>query len=481
MSEPPTTPPASLPARALAEQRERWARGDRVAVEALIAAYPDLHSDADAVLDLIYQEVFLRERQGQAPSREEYLHRFPHLADAIRAQFEVHQAIQSDGAAEAEPPEVPGYTLLAEIGQGGMGRVYKARDTRHGGLVAVKLLRAEHFRKEGVRQRFVAEARASAVLDHSNIIKVLEIGDCDGGPFLVMELIDGTSLQEVIRRGPPEPARAAAWLMAVAEAVHYAHSRGVIHRDLKPANIMIDAAGRPRVMDFGMAKILRRAGVTGHISTQEGTILGTPSYMPPEQTGDIGVGPGPYSDVYSLGAVLYALLTGRPPFDGGNLVATLLQVRSPQPPPTVRSLRPEVPEMLERICHTCLQKSTADRYATAAELAGELRRFLHGAGAPTAALTLCSVTTGEMLPVAKEYTLVGRSAECDLVLKAPDVSRRHCRIVCRPNGVFIEDLGSSQGTRVNGVRVTRAELQDGDRLELAGQAFQVLMRDARKE
>jgi serine/threonine protein kinase len=482
MSEPHAPQTAPLIARLLAEQRQRWARGDCVLVEALSQQYPALGEDTEGLLDLIYQEVFLREQKGEVPRRDEYLGRFPRLAAAIAAQFDVHQAIQAGPApgSGAGLPAIPGYGLLAEVGRGGMGRVYKARDEKRGTLVAVKVLRQEHCQGRGVRKRFLAEARAAAALDHPHVIKVFEVGDCGAGPYFVMELIDGPTLEEVIRRGTPGAARAVGWLIGVAEAVHYAHGKGIIHRDLKPANVMVDAAGRPRVMDFGMAKILRQAGLTSPSSTQKGTILGTPSYMPPEQAGAGGAGPGPYSDVYSLGAVLYALLTGRPPFDEGDLVGTLLKVRSPEPPPPVRSLRPEVPEALERICHRCLNKRPADRYASAGELAEALRGFTRSAGRPAlaAVVSLLSVATGELLPLVKETTVVGRATECDLVLPAPDVSRRHCQIVRTPEAVVVEDLGSLQGTCVNGSRVSRARLRDGDRLAIAEQLFQVHVRPA---
>jgi predicted Ser/Thr protein kinase len=479
MSEAMTDLPTTLLARLLTEQRQRWAWGDRVRVEGLLRQHPELGDDPEAVLDLIYQEVFLRERQGQTPERDEYLQRFPQLADALIAQFDVHQAIQTGPVPEPEAalPAVPGYELLEEIGRGGMGRVFRARDEQRGNLVAVKLLRARDLRK-----RFVAETRAVAALDHPHIIKILEVGECEVGPFFAMELIEGSSLAEVITQDTPDPVQAVAWLIPVTEAVHYAHVRGIIHRDLKPANIMIDAAGRPRIMDFGMAKILTRAGLTRQSSTKEGTILGTPAYMPPEQAGAPGVRPGPYSDVYSLGAILYALLTGRPPFDGGNFMATLLQVRSAEPPAPVRSLRPDVPERLERICHKCLNKNPADRYAEAGRLAEELRRCHRVAGRAARALPayLAEVATGQLIPLVKATTIVGRSAQCDLVLQGPQVSRRHCRIVRTPAEIVVEDLGSLQGTRVNGARVTRAALRNGDRLEIAKQVFQLFLRRPRQ-
>jgi serine/threonine protein kinase len=470
---------SSLPiTQLLAEQRQRWARGDCVSVETLLQQHPALGNDTDALLDLIYQEICLREERGETARRNDYLGRFPHLATPLNAQFDVHQVIQS-GSAFADqpgPPVVPGYEVLEEVGHGGMGRVYKARDEKAGTLVAVKVLRSEHNRKQAVRKRFLAEGRAAAALDHPHIVKVFAVGECVAGPFLVMELIEGPSLEEVIRRGPPDLARAVSWLIAVADAVHHAHSKGIIHRDLKPANILLDSAGQPRVMDFGMAKVLHRPDRVGLSSTREGVILGTASYMPPEQAGDPEIKAGPYSDIYSLGAILYALLAGRPPFDEGDFMLTVLKVRSSEPPPPVRSLRPEVPELLELICHKCLSKRPADRYSSALELADVLRGIAQALGqAPATAPVVLAGAVGELFPLSEEITVIGRSAECDLVLRAPDVSRRHCRIVRTPGQVTVEDLGSLQGTWVNGSRVARAQLRDGDRLEIARQAFRVQM------
>jgi serine/threonine protein kinase len=199
--------------------------------------------------------------------------------------------------------------------------------------------------------------------------------------------------------------------------------------------------------------------------------------MPPEQAGDPKVRVGPYSDVYSLGAVLYALLTGRPPFAERDFLRTLLRVRSPEPPTPVRSLRPEVDDMLAQICHKCLNKRHEDRYGSARELAEVLRRFVQPVGPAAVALPVCllSGATGARIPLAKAITVIGRSDECDLVLKRPDVSRRHCRIVRMADQVIVEDLGSSQGTRINGAAVARGGLNHGDRIEVAGQVFQVLI------
>jgi serine/threonine-protein kinase len=481
-------------ARLLANQRARWAVGDCVLVESYVQQHPALSSDAEGLLDLIYNEVFLREQKGETPQRDEYIRRFPHLAGPIGEQFDVHQAIQIEHVStiDIRPATVPGWELLEQIGQGGMARVHRARNEKLGTLAAVKLLREEHLRNTAVRKRFVAEARAASILDHPHIIKVFDVGECVAGPYIIMELIEGISLQEVMRsrKGgwkatsdeppsvmPPSPVQAVEWLIPVAEAVDYAHGKGIIHRDLKPANIMIDGSGAPRVMDFGMAKILRQTSDSGQSSTQHGTILGTPAYMPPEQAGDTRVRVGSYSDVYSLGAVLYALLTGRPPYAERDFLRTLLKVRSPESPPPVRFLRPEVPEALAQICQKCLNKRPEDRYGSAREFAEALRHFIQPGGPVAVALPAClvAVATGERVVLVKAITLVGRSDECDLVLKRPDVSRRHCRIVRLANQVIVEDLGSSQGTRINGAPVVRGVVNHGDRVEVAGEVFQMMV------
>jgi serine/threonine protein kinase len=485
MSEAPT--PAI--ARLLHDQRERWARGDCVPVEAYLQRHPSLEADNAGLLDLIYNEVFLRERKGEQPRREEYQRRFPHLAVPIGMQFDVHQAIGAGVAVEdtSTTPTIPGYELLEEIGRGGMGCVYKARHEERNSLVAVKMVHARHVGNRAVRKRFVAEAQAVAALDHPNIVKVFEVSECADGPYFVMELMAGASLEDVRLQGTPEIARTIHWLIPIAEAVHYAHDRGIIHRDLKPANVMLDDADRPKVMDFGMAKIRRKPG-DGHISsTKEGVVLGTPGYMPPEQAGAEADAVGPHSDVYSLGAILYALLTGRPPFDEGGFLPTLFKVRSPEPPLPVRSLRSEVPAALEGICHKCLNKNPADRFQTAQELVEALRAFARMPYHSSKAVPVCTTTTaadvplglvslktGQLISLVKIDTLVGRSPTCDLVLSASDVSRRHCRITRTGGRVFLEDLDSTRGTCVNGSRVKRTQLHNGDRIEIAGQVFQVV-------
>lgn len=265
------------------------------------------------------------------------------------------------------------YELLAEIARGGMGVVYKARQTRLNRTVAIKMILSGQFAGRDDVRRFLAEAEAAAGLDHPGIVPVYGCGQIEGQHFFSMGFVEGQSLAVVLAEGPLPPRRAAELLAQVVDAVAYAHSRGVIHRDLKPSNILIAHDGHPRVSDFGLAKTA--AGDSG--LTRSGDVIGTPGYMPPEQAAGRLADIGPASDVYALGAVLYAMLTVRPPFQAANALDTLSQVleREPLAP---RQLNPAVPRDLETIVLTCLQKDPRRRYATADALAAELRRFLRG-------------------------------------------------------------------------------------------------------
>ena len=264
------------------------------------------------------------------------------------------------------------YEVQGEIARGGMGVVYRARQISLNRTVALKLILAGQFAGAEEVKRFQAEAEASAKLDHPNIVPIYEVGQFDGRHFFSMKLIEGRSLAERSRealRPAPDSARL---MCKVAQAIHYAHQRGVLHRDLKPANILVDAQGEPQVMDFGLA---RRIGVESRL-TQTGAVFGTPAYMPPEQADDprqLTVA----ADIYSLGAILYDLLSGRPPFEAPTPVETVMLVRDKEPA-SLRSLRPEIARDLETICLKCLQKEPARRYASAQALAEDLERYLKG-------------------------------------------------------------------------------------------------------
>jgi WD40 repeat protein/tRNA A-37 threonylcarbamoyl transferase component Bud32 len=268
-------------------------------------------------------------------------------------------------------PQVPGYENLEEIGRGGMGVVYKARQIRLDRVVALKMIRAAELAGPEARDRFQREAEAAARLQHPNIVQVFEVGAHEGRPFFSLEFVEGGSLAQKLA-GTPLPAAAAARLVqALARAIHHAHERGVLHRDLKPSNVLLSAAGVPKITDFGLAK---RLDVEGS-ATRTGAVLGTPSYMAPEQAEEEGRRLGPATDVWALGAILYECLTGRPPFGGATVLETLEQVRGHEPVPPAR-LNPRVPRDLETVCLKCLHKDPARRYGAAAELADDLGRVL---------------------------------------------------------------------------------------------------------
>jgi serine/threonine protein kinase len=286
------------------------------------------------------------------------------------------------GAVSAELPVVPGYELLGELGRGGMGVVYRARQVSLKRLVALKLIRDGALAGPQQRARFRIEAEAAARMRHANIVAIYEVGEEQGRPFFAMELVEGPSLEKHLA-GQPQPAPQAAELVrTLALAVAHAHAQNVVHRDLKPSNILLSADGVPKVTDFGLAKRLDSQS-TGW--TQEGAILGTASYMAPEQAAGRPREIGPATDVYALGAILYELLTGRPPFRADSLQQTIDQVLHDEPAPPAR-LRPSVPADLETICLKCLEKEPARRYARAGELADDLGRFLEGK--PVAAVPL---------------------------------------------------------------------------------------------
>ncbi len=377
----------------LDEQSRLWHAGEARPAEELLERHPGLRADRDAVLQLLYHEILLREGRGERVTPDEYLNRFPDLADSLAAQFVVHRALGSGDTAPGSPSDtgpwepgrapaapraetaarIPGHEILGLLGRGGMGVVYKARHLRLGRVVALKMILAGSHAGPEELARLHEEARAVARLRHPNIVQIYEVGEADGHPFLSLEYVEGGSLAQRLN-GIPLPARQAAELVGVlARAVQHAHEQGVVHRDLKPANVLLTADDTPKVSDFGLAKQLDREA--GH--TQTGAILGTPSYMAPEQATGKAREVGPAADVYALGAILYELLTGRPPFRGENVWETLEQAVSQEPVP-VRRLQPKVPKDLETICLKCLHKEPRKRYASAAALADDCGAFLAG-------------------------------------------------------------------------------------------------------
>jgi tRNA A-37 threonylcarbamoyl transferase component Bud32 len=281
-------------------------------------------------------------------------------------------ALNSPADAAPQVLSIPGYELLAELGRGGMGVVYQARQTKLHRLVALKMILAGGHAGAADLARFQTEAEAIARLQHPNIVQVHEVGEHEGKPFLALEFCSGGSLEKKLNGTPLPPREAAQLIETLARAMDAAHRQHVVHRDLKPANVLLTGDGTPKITDFGLAKQLDAAS-----HTQTNAILGTPSYMAPEQAGARSKDIGPATDVYALGAILYELLTGRPPFKAATPLDTVLQVVSDEPvPPT--QLQSKTPRDLETICLKCLHKEPGKRYATAAALADDLRRFQAG-------------------------------------------------------------------------------------------------------
>jgi WD40 repeat protein len=292
---------------------------------------------------------------------------FHHDPDATGSYVPKH-----DSALDQALPEVPGYAIERVLGRGGMGIVYQARHLALKRPVALKMILAGADAGEQERLRFRAEAEAIARLQHPNIVQVHEVGAHDGRPFFSLEFCAGGSLDRKVGSTPLPPLQAARLVETLARAMQAAHDANVVHRDLKPANVLLTADGTPKITDFGLAKKLDDVG-----QTQSGAVLGTPAYMAPEQAAGRTREVGPAADVYALGAILYKLLTGRPPFQGSTLMATLQQVLGDEPVPPGRLVPGGVPRDLATVCLKALRKDPRERYASARELADDLNRFLH--------------------------------------------------------------------------------------------------------
>jgi len=271
------------------------------------------------------------------------------------------------------PKQIGSYTIEKVLGRGGMGIVYKAFQAKLGRPVALKMILGGAHVSEQVLHRFIAEAKAVAHLQHPNIVQIFEVGDQDGLPFFSLEYVNGPPLDKKLDGKPIAPEDAARWLIEICTAMQYAHDNGVLHRDLKPANVLSTKEGVLKVSDFGLAKRLEDDADSS--STREGTIMGTPNYMSPEQARGAIHELGPATDQYSLGAMLYEFLTGRPPFMAPKPLETIMQVINSEPIPP-RQLQPKLPIDIETICLKALQKDPSKRYASCAELAADLKRFL---------------------------------------------------------------------------------------------------------
>jgi WD40 repeat protein/predicted Ser/Thr protein kinase len=417
--------PAEEPARAAAlcelarvELQHRIGRGEEARAEEYFSRYPALATDAAAVR-LVIAEYQVRREREPGLDLNEYAERFPrHTDHPLWVAYVTHptqrfrdsearddrpvacvrrdaRAAGRTGAETLRPssqtdagggpppggrpaagaeelPRLAGYEVIGELGRGGMGVVYLAVQVSLDRMVAIKMAAGGgHAGPEEVA-RFRAEAEAIARLQHPNIVQIFEVGEYDGRPFYSMEFIDGVTLAATIDGTPRPPAEAARMVETLARAVDAAHDRGVVHRDLKPANVLVARDGTLKVADFGVAKFLDKTS-----STRTGIVVGTPGYMPPEQARGGSRSVGRAADVYALGAVLYETLTGRPPFRGTTDLDTLLQVQNDEPIPP-RQLQPRLPVDLQSVCLKCLEKNPGGRYARAADLAADLRRFLDG-------------------------------------------------------------------------------------------------------
>jgi len=339
----------------------------------------------EQTLELL-NEYLERLHTGETPDRESLLREHPQLAAALKC-LDALESLAPDAdevASDAEtldvrplmndlPRTFGQYELLSEIGRGGMGVVFKARQEELDRTVAVKMILASHLASPEHVRRFHAEAKAAARLRHPNIVHIHEVGRLHGQDYFTMEYIEGNSLAVRIDSRPVEVSEAVRIVAAVARAVEHLHRQDVIHRDLKPSNILLDGEGQPYVTDFGLAKVFQADSEM----TATGVIAGTPSYMAPEQASGRREAVGPAADIYSLGAILYELLTGSPPFCEENPFDTLLGVLG-RDPTLPRKINQRIPRELEIVCLKCLAKSPADRYACAGALADDLEHFARG-------------------------------------------------------------------------------------------------------
>ena len=380
-----------LPDVVLDDQRRCWLAGEQPEVVQLLQRHgQDIHHDA--LLDLVYHEIMLKEELGIAATIEEYCERYPELANDLKLHFEVHQAVNQQFLLETATLEVDrlrpqqssavnssnfpthDYDVRQLIGQGGMAVVYQARQRRLQRDVALKLFEPGRILTSREASRIRIEAEAMARLAHPNIVQIFEIGEIDGSPFLALELASGGTLATRLSASPMTAAAAAELIEALSCAVQHAHERDVIHRDIKPANILFTQDGTPKITDFGLAKVLDRGDVGATDVTRTGEAMGTPRYMAPEQAAGEHDEIGPATDVYALGTVLYECLTGRAPFLSANVPETLYLIREADPVPP-RRLQLSIPRDLETICLHCLEKDPSRRYLTAQELTDDLRRF----------------------------------------------------------------------------------------------------------
>ena len=377
---------------ACAEMVRRWRAGRPTPVEAYLSLHAALDDD-DAVFDLIDCELALREERGEKGTIAEYLERFPTRTEGLRRLFALDRFVDTHaaGSAKGTPapwsfqsrntlatasgldiprswPEIPGFLIDCELGRGGMGVVYRARQLGLGRIVALKMIPTGDPVAAG---RFRAEAEAIARLHHPNVVQVYAVGKHDDRPYLVMEYLSGGSLARRLDGNPWRPHDAARLVGALAGGVDAAHRVDVVHRDLKPSNVLLADDDTPKIADYGLVKLMDSEASL----TRPGALVGSPMYMAPEQAMEQGGPVGPPTDIHALGVILYELITGGPPYRGATISQTLEQVKSSEPVPPSR-LVPGLPRDLETVTLKCLEKDPASRYATAGDLADDLGRFL---------------------------------------------------------------------------------------------------------
>lgn len=378
------------------DQQHAMAAGKMTTVEEYLERFPQLADDDDALLDLIYGEIMLREEAGLESDWHAYVERYPHLRDRLKRQSHLHRLVmaaarETDAGGSASggtrvdtrerrrrtavvPTELPGFEFIEECGRGAIAVVYRALDIELQREVAVKTLRRDLNVDSLEAERLRREAEAAARINHPAIVQIHGVHtDSRGLPAIVMEYVAGGNLAERLRSGPLPIDEAVALMRAICGGVAAAHKSGLVHRDLKPANIQLTSDGKPKVTDFGLVRMTSQA----QQATATGSLLGTPAYMSPEQaSGKRGV-VGPPADVYSLGVILFEMLAGRPPFQAASSWDLLHDVMHEYAPP-VRRFNARVPVELEAICGKCLAKSPEDRYADASELERDLGRFAAG-------------------------------------------------------------------------------------------------------
>ncbi|MBL8811259.1 MAG: serine/threonine protein kinase [Planctomycetaceae bacterium] len=381
---------ASALESALAEYLLEAESGKAVHPEEFCARYPALETELRDFIQMDQQFRSQRMEQKYSVSRINAAAPFRHATRTAANERGIGNEPEGSFWSRALQPLFGDYETLEEISRGGMGIVFRARHRSLRRIVAVKLLIGGSFSSEEARRRFRREAAAAARLSHPNIVPVYEAGEVEsegsshGQLWFAMALVDGVDLAKKIEENLFDAHSAARLIATVADAVHYAHSRGVIHRDLKPANILLERDGTPRITDFGLSRV---QDDDASQLTETGQIFGTPSFMAPEQAQGNASSISAASDIFALGAVLYCMLTGKPPFRGHSTVATLHQVihETPVPP---RLLNPQVPADLEAIILKCLEKQPEDRYATATELCEDLERFLSGESVSAASVNV---------------------------------------------------------------------------------------------